>query len=133
MNRPTPEALDAARRSLVADMESHVRALINESLSRRPPDNAHDMAVLIFETKDPFVRELVSKYVKVPPPSPGQPNFGAAVVRRRVIPKLATATTPKGQPVFDCTPILAAANIPVACLAFGGMIVTQTMPRAGSA
>jgi hypothetical protein len=53
---PAPEALDAARRQLVMDMNGHVRKMLDEALPRHPPGSARNIAVLIFETRDPFVR-----------------------------------------------------------------------------
>jgi hypothetical protein len=94
------------------------------------------MAVLIFEMNDPFVHvhQLVNQYViPLAPPVPGQPNFGAVIMQRKLIPVLAAATTPEGRALTDCAPIMVAPNIPVVCMAFGGMIVAQSFPRAGSA
>ena len=131
---PTPEALDAARRQLVVDMNGHVRKMLDEALPRHPPGAARNMAVLIFEMRDPFVHQLVNQYVvPLAPPAPGQPNFGAVIIHRKLIPVLAAATTPEGRALIDCAPIMVAPNIPVVCMAFGGMIVAQSFPRAGSA
>ena len=134
MTKPTPEALDAARQQLVVDMDVHVRKMLDEALPRHPPGAARNMAVLIFETRDPFVLKLVNRHVMAyAAPASGEPSFGMAIIQRRLIPVLAAAAAPEGQEPFDCSPIMAAANIPVVCMAFGGMIVSQAMPRAGSA
>jgi hypothetical protein len=133
--RPPEHVLEGMRRKTIEDMQGQVRAMLNMVFARQPGAKPRDMAVLLFDVADPYVNRIVQQYVMpLPPPRPeaGPPSMGAAIVRRTLIEVITAATTPEGQLATDCAPIMALAYVPVACLAFGGMTVSATFPRASA-
>jgi hypothetical protein len=133
--RPPEHVLEGMRRKAIEDARGQVRAMLDQVFAAQPTADPREMAVLLFDVADPAVNQIIQQYLlPLPPPrpEPGPPSIAATVVRRSFLQVLAAATTPEGQPVTDCAPIMALEYVPVACFAFGGMTVAATFPRASA-